>query len=327
MRIAKRHLQLMASVATILIGLAIIGFVGWYGYIWLNAGNDSEDFIVELSPEREEVVLGHVLETYSTDSLVNLYPASRINPKYWGASDDIEDVPFGGPTIPDGFEPVEAGKWELSKDESGDTSIAATPSGNSRRINTEQSSSDDSPSDLNTSPLVPTVPPAVIPSPRDIVSPNENTIDLQDATRIRIPAIGLDSSVSTLNLIDLGDAQQYETPKNTVGFIPETSPPGGGGSGWYFGHLESFGHDEGSVFRNLPNIAEMIKKDPVDIFVTTEDGEFLYRVTRTTQVSAEDLALVDYGPDTITLCTCWPPKVYSERILVTAELIAFKKVA
>ncbi len=149
----------------------------------------------------------------------------------------------------------------------------------------------------------------------------------QVVLRMRIPVIHLDTPVSDLELLDLGDSAQYETPDNVVGFIPETDRPGEGGTGWYFGHLESFGHNEGSVFRGIPNIVDMIKNDPVDVFLSTEDAEYIYRVTQTNQVSAEDLALFESGPETITLCTCWPPKVYTERVLITAQLIAIKLAA
>lgn len=145
------------------------------------------------------------------------------------------------------------------------------------------------------------------------------------ATRIRIPAIDLDSFVSELALLDLGDQSAYQTPNNTVGHIPETSNPGELDTGWFFGHLESFGTGEGNVFNRLPEIADLLKNDPVDIFIETDDADYMYRVTSTSQVAQEDLALTRSDNAQVTLCTCWPPRVYDRRVLVHAELIAVRR--
>jgi len=144
------------------------------------------------------------------------------------------------------------------------------------------------------------------------------------ATRIRIPAISVDSTVEELAVIDLGDQQAYETPDNTVGHIPETSLPGQQGSGWFFAHLESFAAREGNIFRHLPEITDLIKQDPVDVYLETPDAEFIYRVTGTSQVHENDLHLSSSDDAQITLVTCWPPRVYDQRVLVDATLIAYR---
>jgi len=145
-----------------------------------------------------------------------------------------------------------------------------------------------------------------------------------NATRIKIPAIKLDSTVAELGIIDLGDQKSYETPNNTVGHIPETALPGQQGSGWFFGHLESFAAQEGNIFRHLPEIAELIKKDPVDVYLETPDAEYIYRVTATSQIHQSELHLNSTDGAQITLVTCWPPRVYDQRVLVDATLIAYK---
>ena len=95
--------------------------------------------------------------------------------------------------------------------------------------------------------------------------------------------MGLDSSVAELGLVNIGDQLSYETPDNTVGHIPETANPGQMAQGWYFGHLRSVLQGEGNVFRRLPNIADLIRQDPVDVVLVTEDAEYLYRVIATEQ--------------------------------------------
>ncbi|MBT4126207.1 MAG: sortase [Chloroflexi bacterium] len=145
-----------------------------------------------------------------------------------------------------------------------------------------------------------------------------------DATRIRIPAINVDSTVAELEIVDLGSQQSYQTPNNTVGHIPETSSPGAQGSGWFFAHLESFVAREGNIFRHLPEITELIKEDPVDVYLETPDAEYIYRVTGTSQVHENDLQLSSSDDAQITLVTCWPPRVYDQRVLVDATLIAYR---
>jgi LPXTG-site transpeptidase (sortase) family protein len=147
-----------------------------------------------------------------------------------------------------------------------------------------------------------------------------------NATRMKIPAINVNSTVSELNIIDLGDQKSYETPNNTVGHITETSLPGQQGDGWFFAHLESFAAREGNIFRHLPEISELIKQDPVDVYLETPEAEFIYRVTGTTQIHQDDLKLSSTNDAQITLVTCWPPRVYDYRVLVDATLIAYRPI-
>ena len=145
------------------------------------------------------------------------------------------------------------------------------------------------------------------------------------ATRIRIPIIDVDSTVDDLAIIDLGDSLAYETPKNTVGHIPETVNPGQVGNGWFFGHLESPIKGEGNVFFRLPKIPEHLKNgDPVYVSLVTDNGEYLYQVSATRVVHQDDLALYDSDQATITLVACVPRLVYDHRLLVTAKLVGAK---
>ena len=144
------------------------------------------------------------------------------------------------------------------------------------------------------------------------------------ATVIRIPSINVDATVIDLGIIDVANERSYETPDNTVGHIPETPDPGQQGKGWFFGHLESFTTGEGNIFRHLPEVADLIKEDPVDIYLQTNDAEFIYRVTTTSQMHEEDLHLTTSNDAQITLVTCWPPRIYDQRIIVNATLIAYR---
>ena len=148
-----------------------------------------------------------------------------------------------------------------------------------------------------------------------------------DASQIRIPSIGVDSVVSNLAIIDIGDSRQYETPKHVVGRIPETSNPGELGNTWLFGHLESPIRGEGNVFQKLPQIPALVNSgDPVYVSLLNEDGdEFLYQITETEVVHQDELQLYQTEESTITLVSCVPRLVYDHRLLVIGKLVGVKK--
>ncbi len=198
------------------------------------------------------------------EMFADLYPGGLMNPRYWSDPQWAGNMPYGGPTIPDGFEPVDASDMSIAR-------------GNDER-----------------------------------------------GLFMRIPAIELDANVDELEILDLGDSRAWSTPNRVVGHIPDTANPGEPRSGWYFGHLDNFISNEGDIFRRLPQISEMIKYDPVDIFVRTAEAEYLYRVTGTRQVHQDDLSITDANEAQIVLVTCWPFRVYDHRVVVYASLIAVK---
>ena len=150
-----------------------------------------------------------------------------------------------------------------------------------------------------------------------------------DASHIRIPSIGVDSAVTNLAIIDIGDSRQYETPKHVVGRIPETSNPGELGNTWLFGHLESPIRGEGNVFQKLPEIPALVNSgDPVYVTLLNEDGdEFLYQITETEVLHQDKLQLYETEESTITLVSCVPRLVYDHRLLVVGKLVGVKKAA
>ena len=187
-----------------------------------------------------------------------------MNPRYWSEPHWAGNLPFGGPTIPDDFMPVDATAAEFA-------SLSGEP-----------------------------------------------------GLRMRIPAINLDATVSELYIKDLGDSREWSTPDKVVGHIPTTAKPGESANGWYFGHLSNFLSNEGDIFRRLPEIAAMIKNDPVDIFITTSNAEYMYRVTQSELLHRDDLSLTETSDAQISLVTCWPFRVYDHRVLVSAVLVAVK---
>jgi sortase (surface protein transpeptidase) len=150
------------------------------------------------------------------------------------------------------------------------------------------------------------------------------------ASGLRIPRIGVESGVSELAILDLGDSREYETPDNTVGHIPDTADPGELGNGWFFGHLESPFAGEGNVFQRLPEIPQLLKhfsevgEGAVYVVVESTTGEYLYEVVATQVMHADDLRLYETDGVYITLVTCVPRLDYSHRLLVTAKLVGVR---
>lgn len=158
-----------------------------------------------------------------------------------------------------------------------------------------------------------------ISAANDVLVPGNGS----NTTRISVPSIGIDSDITELQILDLGSSREYETPKNTVGHIPQSSNPGEAGNAWFFGHLESPIKGEGNVFQRLPDIPEKLRNgDEVLVELENEEGHvFLYRVTRTDVVHQDDIWIYENPGATLTLVACVPRFVYDHRILVTAELI------
>ena len=149
------------------------------------------------------------------------------------------------------------------------------------------------------------------------------TADIPPSTRILVPAIGVDSTISELAILDLGDSRNYESPNNTVGHIPESANAGERGTSWFFGHTESPISREGSVFFNLQKVPEMLR-DGEDVFIITDNGanQFLYRATSSQVVHQDDLRLDGLLGADINLVSSVPRFVYNYRLVVSGELIA-----
>ncbi|MSQ21815.1 MAG: sortase [Dehalococcoidia bacterium] len=147
------------------------------------------------------------------------------------------------------------------------------------------------------------------------------------AKRMRIPAIEVDADVRQLRILNPGSSREYETPKNVVGHIPESSNPGEEGNAWFFGHLQSPIRGEGSIFQDLPLIPEILRTGQrVYVKLDSSSTSYLYEVYKTDILYQDDLRLYDTDPATITLVTCVPALTYDYRLLVTARLVGFKSV-
>ena len=146
-------------------------------------------------------------------------------------------------------------------------------------------------------------------------------------TRLTIPSISLSSSIKELEILNLGDARAWETPKHVAGHIPTTARPGEKGNVYLFGHLHSPIIGGGSVFSRLPMISELLKKgEEVFFVVDNENGtSFLYQTVSTTVIHRDDFSLEPSSQPLVILVACVPKYVYDHRLLVTAELVGVKR--
>ena len=146
------------------------------------------------------------------------------------------------------------------------------------------------------------------------------------AQRIVIPQLNIDAEVEELGIINLASSAAYETPAFTVGHIPTTPNPGSAGNGWYFGHLENPLQGEGNVFLRLPEIADLLRDgDDVHVILTSDEHDYLYLVNGTNTMHQDDLRLYPSDDARISLVTCFPRLKYDHRLIVTAQLVAFRE--
>lgn len=148
---------------------------------------------------------------------------------------------------------------------------------------------------------VPTRPPTVQPLP---------------ARRVVIPTIGVDTKVIQLGTkLDKRGQIAWETAPFSVGQHKGLAGPGQNGNMVLSGHISS--PNEGAVFHHLPDL-----KVGEGVIVSTDERQFLYRVTDTKVVTPDEVSVLDQTKDaTATLITCVPDGIYSHRLIVTAKLV------
>lgn len=143
------------------------------------------------------------------------------------------------------------------------------------------------------------------------------------ASRIVIPAIGVDAPAVELSVVWDGDSRVWQRPKNSVGHHHGTANPGEIGNSVMSGHINSPIRGEGKVFQRLPEIPQLIKNgDIVEVFVYTPAKTYVYQVVKTDVLKPEDLdVFTPADKPTLTLITCVPDLVFSDRLVITALLV------
>jgi sortase A len=140
------------------------------------------------------------------------------------------------------------------------------------------------------------------------------------ATRLAIPAIGLNTSVKETSPKQRWDGSFiWDAPAYAAGHYISSRNPGEGGNIVFVGHNNIYGE----VFRDLN------KLDAGDeIIVLTDIGEFHYQVQQKIMIPylgheaeaiPQILALTGPQPsETVTLISCWPYSTFTSRIIIVA---------
>lgn len=163
----------------------------------------------------------------------------------------------------------------------------------------------------------------------------------QPATRLAVPAVGIDSAVAELDILEEDGARVYERPSRVVGHLPESAEAGQAGDAWFFGHTESPLLGEGSVFFRLREVPDLLRQGrAVNIITENAQERFVYRVTGTRVVHEDELQggadwdAGEVGPTfraggraTIHLVACVPRLVYDHRLIVDGTLVGQMRLA
>lgn len=174
----------------------------------------------------------------------------------------------------------------------------------------------------------PIVPPEAVPAPAaggsdaemhvaPVITGKPPVVAALPARRIVIPSIGVDSKVIQIGTkLDRHGQLAWETAPFAVGQHRGLAGPGQNGNMVLSGHISS--PNEGAVFHHLPEL-----KAGEGIIVSTDERQYLYRVTSTRVVTPDQVDVLDQTPDpTATLLTCVPDGIYSHRLVVSARLVA-----
>jgi LPXTG-site transpeptidase (sortase) family protein len=142
--------------------------------------------------------------------------------------------------------------------------------------------------------------------------------------RIVIQSIGLDAKV-----VDVGETMQngkavWDTAAFSVGFYRTTAVPGQRGNAVLAGHISSPVSHKGDIFRHLP---EVRVGDEVDIYLAPDtpgerETEVRYVISQTKVVQPTETSVMGPTADpTLTLLTCYPDNVYTQRLVVVGKLL------
>jgi sortase A len=135
------------------------------------------------------------------------------------------------------------------------------------------------------------------------------------ATRVRVPALGIDAEVRPVGLAFREGRLQYDTPTVEAGQYAGTANPGSLGNTVIGGHVALRGGE--GVFRALPNVK-------VGSLVEVLSGArlFRYQVTEVRIVAPDATDVMEPTQDaTLTLITCSEDGARTRRVVVVGKLV------
>jgi LPXTG-site transpeptidase (sortase) family protein len=148
--------------------------------------------------------------------------------------------------------------------------------------------------------------------------------DTSPVEHIRIPAIGVDASVSYIPFA--GNTWSLIGLKQQVAWLGDTSQPGLGSNTVLAGHISLSGGVPGPFYL----LDEFKTGDK--IYLTTKNYQYVYTYTKTMVVNPTDTYISDPSESamlTLITCTDWDPSqmVFSKRLVISAALVSVSRVS
>lgn len=143
---------------------------------------------------------------------------------------------------------------------------------------------------------------------------------LMRADYLEIPS--LDISAPVIYASEKNEAAYQKALKQGVVHFPQTALPGQEGNCYIFGHSSDYiwsGGKYKSVFATLPSI----KKGDKILISDSQGTEYIYKVTDTAVVAANDLSVLSQetnGKKILTLQTSYPVGTALKRFIARAEI-------
>jgi len=135
------------------------------------------------------------------------------------------------------------------------------------------------------------------------------------ATRIRVPAVGIDTEVRSVGYVFRNGRLEYDTPLAGAGHYVGTGDPGRAGNVVIGGHVSL----RGSVgaFRTLPGVAV---GETIEVF--SGGQAYRYEVREVRLVAPDATEVMEPTQDaTLTLITCSNDNAHAKRIVVVGKLV------
>ena len=161
-------------------------------------------------------------------------------------------------------------------------------------------------------------PPAEAPpdaTPQKLIADADHVGAPSAATRIVVPAAGIDAEVRTVGYTFDQGQLQYATPRHEAGHYVGSAVSGEAGNTVIAGHVST--RSGTAVFQHLP---EVDVGDVVEVYRGEE--RYRYQVTELRVVAPDDLeAMARTADATLTLITCFPDRNYQDRLIVIGKLL------
>ena len=151
---------------------------------------------------------------------------------------------------------------------------------------------------------------ALIPAARSVPRPGE-------PNRLVIPSISLDTRVVKVGIVVENGKPEWETASFAAGYYRGTAQPGTRGNAVMSGHISSPVSKKGDVFRRLPDVRI---GDRVEVYV--DQRRITYEIAEIRVVPPTAVEVMNPTADArLTLITCYPDNIYTNRLVVTAKLL------